>query len=115
VDELRRVLVVGGASDTATVLKAVLEPRGTTVERTRGSQNPSWTPAGRAPEVVVIELDAEHDAEVAAARWNTSNRILIGSEAPDSIASDERFLAKPFQFPELVRVVEDLLNRAPAA
>ncbi|MBS0203769.1 MAG: hypothetical protein JSS49_12765 [Planctomycetes bacterium] len=113
-DALRRVLVIGGASDTETVLKAVLEPRGATVERSRSHRAKSRSAAGPSPEVVVIDLDAEHDSGVAAC-WQKSNRVFIGSNFPTSIAADDRFLSKPFQFPELVKVIEELLEARPAA
>ena len=112
-DALRRVLVIGGASDTETVLKAVLEPRGATVERSRSHRAVSRSVAGPSPEVVIIDLDAEHDSEVATC-WQQANRVFIGSDSPSSIASADRFLAKPFQFPELVKVIEDLLQARPA-
>ena len=110
----RRVLVVGGASDTETVLKAVFEPRGATVEHSRGYKIPQRT-SGLSPKVVVIDLDAEHDAASVTSRWQQSNRVLIGSDLPPTISADERFLAKPFQFPELVKVIEELLDASPAA
>lgn len=113
-DSLRRVLVVGGVSDTETVLKAVLEPRGTTVEHSRGQRHSSRL-KGPSPEVVVIDLDSEQDADAATSRWQQSNRVLIGSSLPNSISNEDRFLAKPFQFPELVKVIEELLEARPAA
>ena len=115
VDASRRVLVIGGASDTETVLKAVLEPRGATVERSRGLRVLSRSAAGPSPNVVVIDLDAEQDTESVKSRWRQSNRVLIGSHLPPSITADERFLEKPFQFPDLVQVIEEVLNARPAA
>ena len=114
-DVLRRVLVIGGASDTETVLKAVLEPRGTQVERSRSQIAVSRHSTGSSPEVVVIDLDTEQNADQVTSRWRQSNRVLIGSDLPQFIAADERFLSKPFQFPELVRVIEELLESRPAA
>lgn len=111
----RRVLVIGGVSDTETVLRAVLEPRGATVERSRSQADLSRSAMSRSPQVVVIDLDTELDAESAAVRWHKSQRVLIGSDLPGSISADERFLAKPFHYPELVKVVEELLNVRPAA
>ena len=115
VDASRRVLVIGGASDTDTVLKAVLEPRGTTVERRRGHCVTTLCKARQFPRVVVIDIDAEPDAVSATTQWRSSNRILIGSKPPHDIADRERFLSKPFQFPELVQAIEDLLTHQPAA
>ena len=114
-DALRRVLVIGGASDTDTVLKAVLEPRGTRVERRRSHCAAVRGEVRSLPRVVVIDIDAEPDAASAMWQWPSSGRVLIGSQEPPAIAKTERFLAKPFQFPELVRVIEDLLAHQPAA
>ena len=106
---MRRVLVVGGASDTETVLKAVLEPRGLAVDRSRGGSKRTSS-----PEIVVIDLDAETEP-APATQWHASGRVLIGSQVPGKIAAHERFLAKPFQFPELVQVIEELLDTPAAA
>jgi hypothetical protein len=65
--------------------------------------------------VVVIDLDSEQDTHTATARWQRSNRVLIGSATPSALAAEERFLAKPFHFPELVQVIEELLATRPAA
>ena len=112
-DSSRRVLVIGGASDTETVLKAVLEPRGATVERSRLNRTSERNQSS--PEVVVIDLDTESEAGAVPFQWSESKRVLIGSDHPSTIASKERFLSKPFQFPELVKVIEELLNSRPAA
>lgn len=114
-DSSRRVLVIGGASDTETVLKAVLEPRGATVERSRSQRVAARTNADSSPEVVVIDLDAEPEESSSWHRWNQSNRVLIGSAHPVTIGSEERFLSKPFQYPVLVRMIEELLNARPSS
>lgn len=107
------VLVIDGTSDTEAVLKAVLEPRGTQVERTRGTLARQRTDDANVPHVVVIDLD-EVSASTTASCFGESHRILIGSA---KVATDDgdRFLAKPFQYPELVQVIEDLLALPPAA
>lgn len=104
-----QVLVVDGTSDTEAVLKAVLEPRGAQVERTR-SANASQRvqSSSSAPKVVVIDLDDE-SAEKTATCFPESHRVLIGSEKA-SVTSRDRFLAKPFQYPELLQAIEDLLD-----
>ena len=109
-----RVLVIGGASDTETVLKAVLEPRGTTVQRSRTHHVVCQPVTTTSPEVVVIDMDAEPEAVSLTDRWRQSHRVLIGTDQPPVIASKERFLSKPFQYPELVQVIEELLNFRPA-
>lgn len=112
-DFSQRVLVIGGTSDTATVLKAVFEPRGATVERTRNHVPAPSTQF--ASEVVVIDLDQQQDVEPSATASHRSNRVLIGSDTPSRIAPDERFLAKPFHYPELVKMIEELLVARPTA
>ena len=106
------VLVIDGTSDTEAVLKAVLEPRGTQVERTRGPivrQRIDMPP----PQVVVIDLDDE-SAKATASCFGDSHRILIGS-VKTTVDAGDRFLAKPFQYPDLLQTIEDLLALPPAA
>jgi hypothetical protein len=59
-------------------------------------------------------MDAEPEAVSLTDRWRQSHRVLIGTDQPPVIASKERFLSKPFQYPELVQVIEELLNFRPA-
>jgi chemotaxis response regulator CheB len=110
-----RVLVIDGSSDTETVLKAVLEPRGTSVGRRRNHRFDSRFEASLTPAVVVIDLDAEPDALRNGSPWQNSARVLLGSHRPPSRAHGERFLAKPFHYPELVRLIEELLDENAAA
>ena len=102
------VLVIDGMPDTEAVLRAVLEPRGTQVERKRGVNLRQRDGDLAAPDVVVIDLDDE-SANATASHFVESRRILIGSvETP--VDANERFLAKPFQYPELLQTIEDLLK-----
>lgn len=110
-----RVLVIDESSDTETVLKAVLEPRGTSVGRRRNHRFTPQLDASSSPEVVVIDLDAEPDALRMASPWRNSPRVLLGSHRPVVAADGERFLSKPFQYPELVRLIEELLDERAAA
>ncbi len=107
------VLVIDGTSETETVLKAVLEPRGTQVERTRGMSIGRRQGEVPSPHVVVIDLD-EESAAATASRFGESHRILIGS-VKTAVEKGDRFLAKPFQYPELLQTIEDLLALPPAA
>jgi CheY-like chemotaxis protein len=113
VNSAPHVLVIDGTSDTEAVLKAVLEPRGTQVERTRGPVLQRRTTESNAPHVVVIDLDDEA-ANQTASCFEESHRILIGS-AKTPVDNRDRFLAKPFQYPELLRAIEDLLALPPAS
>ena len=107
------VLVIDGISDTEAVLKAVLEPRGTHVERTRGSLVTRRQDPENCPHVVVIDLDEDTSAATASC-FGDSHRILIGS-IKASVNGRDRFLAKPFQYPELLQTIEDLLALPPVA
>jgi len=113
VNSAPHVLVIDGTSDTEAVLRAVLEPRGTQVERTRGTNVRRRTDVANVPHVVVIDLDDE-SADASASCFGESHRILIGS-AQTPVDNRDRFLAKPFQYPELLRTIEDLLALPPAA
>lgn len=110
-----RVLVIDESSDTETVLKAVLEPRGTSVGRRRNHRFAPRLDTSLSPEVVVIDLDAEPDALQTASPWQNSPRVLLGSHRPPIATQSERFLAKPFEYPELVRLIEELLGEHAAA
>jgi CheY-like chemotaxis protein len=99
--------VIDGTSDTEAVLKAVLEPRGAQVERTRGTLARRRIDESSAPHVVVIDLDDE-SADATKSCFEESHRILIGSTTAQVDVND-RFLAKPFQYPELLKAIEDLL------
>jgi hypothetical protein len=63
---------------------------------------------------VVIDIDQQQD-EPSATVSHGANRVLIGSDTPSRIAPEERFLAKPFHYPELVKMIEELLVARPNA
>jgi CheY-like chemotaxis protein len=106
----RSVLVIDGSADTDAVLRAVLEPRGARVRRTRSHRVAAESSR---PDVVVIDLD-EGSADRHA--FGATPRVLIGSQRVTVRQPHDRFLEKPFQFPELIRAVEELLaTAAPAA
>ncbi len=112
----RQVLVIDGPSETATVLQAILERRGTVVQRTRTQGlRESWN-AATGPDVVVVDVDsAQQAASTQPQVWQTTPHVVIGSHRVMVDDAHTRFLQKPFQFPELIRAVEDLLNSTPAA
>jgi hypothetical protein len=103
-----QVLVIDGTSDTEVVLKAVLEPRGTQVVRERGTSIRQPREGENSPRIVVIDVD-EVSAAATASSFSESHRILIGS-VTTPVDKRDRFLAKPFQYPELLRAIEDLLS-----
>lgn len=102
-----KVLVLDGLAETATVLRAVFEPQGARVERRRSSAESF---AGSPPEVVVVDLDDRLSDDQTDAAWPDVPRVFLSS-APLSPSDDrERFLEKPFHYPELVRLVQSLLD-----
>ncbi len=102
-----RVLVVDGLAETETVLRAVFEPQGACVERRRSS---ATSFAGSPPEVVVVDLDDCSSDDQTDAAWPGVPRVFLGSSPLNSSNDRERFLEKPFHYPELVRLVQSLLD-----
>lgn len=107
----RQVLVIDGHSDTATVLEAILERGGTRVEHARTQRVPrSWSEE-TCPDVVVVDVDSSPTTAVDESRtWADTPHVVISSQRITVDDSNTRFLQKPFQFPELIRAVQDLLD-----
>lgn len=128
-----RVLVVDKISDTAEVLKAVLGPRGVTVNRVcRWGQTESPTVENR-PAVVVYDAESlaggsslngpsANGSPPVGGNWQSVPQIIIGtarvvgSDKNSSTAQnpERRYLQKPFQFAELVQAIEALIARRAA-
>lgn len=112
----RQVLVVDGLSETAAVLQAVFEPKGTVVQRTRTASLPPRLQGSASPDVIVVDLDQSRDAGAEQPAVSSATRhVFISSKRVTIEDSGTRFLQKPFQFPELIRAVEDLLGDRDAA
>jgi DNA-binding NtrC family response regulator len=103
----RRVLVIDGPSETATVLKAVLEPHGAIVDRTRSHVAGDRFQSVDQPDVVVVDVDGP-TASVAPV-WTETPHVVLGAAWAPLAGRTSRFLQKPFEFPELVQAVQDLL------
>lgn len=103
----RSVLVIDGSVETKTVLQAVLEPRGTHVRHTRGHR---LLPEGQPPDVIVIDLDNSATAP-SCPEWQHTPQVVIASERVEVDDSQVHFLEKPFHYPELIRLVEELLSQ----
>lgn len=114
VNSTPHVLVIDDASDTEIVLKAVLEPRGATVERSRGHFLDSYIERVASPDVLVIDLDAGANASDSREAWSQLPQVLIGTSPPVVSSQRATFIEKPFQYPELVRVIQQFLDE-PAA
>ena len=108
----QRVLVVNGIPETEAVLKAVFETRGHRVQRVRSNNQQGSVPLAERPSVVV--LDADETNGEPDRLWSEVPRIILGDRvaAAGRFSSGEGalFLEKPFQYPELVRAIEQLLE-----
>lgn len=104
-----RVLVIDGQPDTEAVLKAVLEPRGARVDWSRQTAAAPSTQPEAPPHVVVIDLDDQPRNSRIDGTKASGGRILIGSHRVTMGRSNDLFLEKPFQFPELISAIEGLL------
>jgi len=102
-----RLVVVDHSTETADVLQAVFAPRGVTVERRRELSHRSGCPQDS--EVFVLDeecVDFGRSAAVPAAV--PAHRVVLGTSGP--VANEAtNYLPKPFQYEELIRVVETLL------
>ena len=100
------ILVVDGVPETEQVLRAVMEPRGHQVERVRAFE---LDKASTEQHVLIV-----HDEGAPATRRSKHGktpRVVIGSiTTPASDDANERQLAHPFHYAELIRAVESLLN-----
>jgi CheY-like chemotaxis protein len=101
------VLVIDGPSETATVLKAVLEPHGAIVDRTRSHVAGNRFQTAEQPDVVVVDIDGPTASF--APVWSETPHVLVGATRTPLAGRTSRFLQKPFEFPELVQAVQDLL------
>jgi CheY-like chemotaxis protein len=113
----QRVLVVDGLSETEEVLRAVLEPRGLSVDRIR-SAGADELASKRRPSVMVLHVDEDPAPAAAPAGWQNVPRIVIGStKVHDACetATEDHYLEQPFQYGELIRTIERLLSAADAA
>ena len=121
----QRVVVVDGVPETAQVLRAVFEPRGHQVDRVRGFDlaHSRSTEAG-----VLVVHDDGHSGGCRSTAPARAARVVIASFTSDDDAAasvesvapysttNERRLAQPFHYAELIRAVESLLSEEqPAA
>jgi hypothetical protein len=106
----KRVLVVDGLSETEEVLRAVLEPRGLSVDRIRSAATDELSVNSR-PSVMVLHVD-EEPLSAAPDGWQDVPRILIGSAKLNNrrrATSGEYHFEQPFHYGELIRTIERLL------
>ena len=118
VSNSERVLVVDDVTDTAEVLRAVLEPRGLTVKRvSRLDHSPAPSIETR-PAVVVLDAETCNGANCPSWEgWQSVPQVIIGTvrlaaAGTTGIAdptADRRYLEKPFQFADLIQAIEALI------
>lgn len=103
----KRILVIDRTPDTQAVLQAVLEPAGTVVEHAR-TLNAAATRL-TAAEVVVIDSEESFSDDDC---WDdyAGSRVVLGTRTNGRAAPGERFLEKPFEYPDLVRTIRELLD-----
>jgi DNA-binding response OmpR family regulator len=112
VAKLECVLVVDEMSDTADVLQAVFEPRGVAVRRVRKIVTGQESGVRRPPSVIVLDAEC---AQGTGRLWPNVPQVIIGTirtteSNHDPLADPpRRFLQKPFQFAELMKVIESLI------
>ena len=105
----QHVVIVDGVPETATVLREVFGPRGHRVDRIR-SFDEAPSPAIDPADVLIVHEDSpvtsRHTRDTPQQR-----RIVIGSIATSESTPDgEQRLSHPFQYAELNRAVEALLD-----
>ena len=117
----QRVLVVDDVSDTEEVLRAVLEPRGVHVDRVRSARfalPDASTPT--TPAVVVIDMEPSPVSganDDRTASWDNVPQVIIGSiKLPHRTGphAERHYLAKPFEYAELIRAIEKFSRRSGA-
>jgi DNA-binding response OmpR family regulator len=114
-----RVLVVDDVSDTADVLKAVLEPRGVTVNRVRRLDANTAPAIENRPAVVVLNADSLNGSAGAdLAGWHNVPQVILGTlhvpapaDQPVGGSPARRMLQMPFHFAELIQAIESLIGR----
>lgn len=109
-----RVVVVERQSDTHAVVEAVLGREGLAVERWPAHRLANSAEARRQGDVMVVDLDdAAAPLEAHGSAYGPRS-IFIGSAAHKAVGGS-RFLAKPFEYPQLIGHLRDLLDLPPAA
>ena len=114
-----RVLVVDDVSDTADVLRAVLEPRGLSINRVRRIGRSGETIDSLPPAVLVLDVESlDGAAPLEISGWRSVPQVIIGTvrsgPGAQQLSDDagRRYLQKPFQFAELVQAIESLIAQS---
>jgi DNA-binding response OmpR family regulator len=103
-------------SETQEVLKAVFEPRGMHVERLPSSAGEQPKPPSQRPDLIIIDSELGESLPHGGPEWDGVPRVIIGQARLPVAARGSgncRYLCKPFQYGELIRAVENLLQSSP--
>ena len=110
-----RVLVVDDLTETTDVLRAVLEPRGMTVERAPRTAAEGPGPRAAPPAVIVVDAESAACRGLSTASWPRVPKVVVGTFPAARLdgATDDgaglRQLSKPFHYAELLRAIESLI------
>jgi CheY-like chemotaxis protein len=93
------------------VLHAVLAPRGLQVDWVRShAQQVAGAAAGQ-PDILVIDAEALPIQPSKSRDWSGVPQVILGADDESSSDANDQhtYLAKPFQFPDLIEAIEKLL------
>lgn len=109
----QRVLVVDGMHEIQEVLQAVLAPRGLRVDWVRSHVQQHASGSAERPDILVIDAEALPIDQAGGTRhWDNVPQVILGADADSETADADvqhTYLSKPYQFPELIQAIENLL------
>ena len=113
-----RVLIVDRSPESRDVLGSLLARRGADVLEAREASRGAELADAEHPDLIVVDVEerqsvCEDSAArlVAAAARNDAPIVVLGSiERSASPWATSEFVAKPYQYPELIRRIEELLG-----
>jgi DNA-binding response OmpR family regulator len=94
------------------VLHAVLAPRGLRVDWVRSHAEQFAGESADCPDILVIDAEALPISSSSTGRnWEHVPQVILGDGDAEATAAvpGQTYLSKPFQFPELIQVIENLL------
>ena len=116
-DQTSRVLVVDEYSESLEILRTILELRGVNVLEARAADTGLEVMRAEHPQVVVLDLDetASDDLTIQSAfedetRRSKSSLVILGKARMPG-KSRGQVIDKPYQYGQLVRTIEQLLER----
>jgi two-component system cell cycle response regulator DivK len=113
-----RVLIVDRSPESRDVLGALLARRGADVLEAREASRGAELADAEHPDLIVVDVEERQNVcedsaarLVAAAARNDAPIVVLGSiERSASHWATSEFVAKPYQYPELIRRIEMLLG-----